>query len=90
VFLLATPKSQNRGMVTRNAYCLVSNYNIESGVLAKSRRARLQVIISIVALLGKGTTIIGGIFSKGGSGAVYAMAPLIQRRMTGPFPAKRA
>ena len=28
-------------------------------------------------------TIIGGIFSKGGSGAVYAMVPLIQRRMTG-------
>jgi len=30
-----------------------------------------------------GITIIGGIFSKGGSGAVYAMVPLIQRRMTG-------
>ncbi|CAA6817079.1 MAG: Nitrate/nitrite transporter [uncultured Thiotrichaceae bacterium] len=30
-----------------------------------------------------GTTIIGGIFSKAGSGAVYAMVPLIQRRMTG-------
>ncbi|HIP81403.1 MAG TPA: MFS transporter [Leucothrix mucor] len=30
-----------------------------------------------------GLTIIGGIFSKGGSGAVYAMVPLIQRRMTG-------
>ncbi len=30
-----------------------------------------------------GMTIIGGIFSKGGSGAVYAMVPLIQRRMTG-------
>ncbi len=28
-------------------------------------------------------TILGGIFSKAGSGAVYAMAPLIQRRMTG-------
>ena len=28
-------------------------------------------------------TIIGGIFSKAGSGAVYAMTPLIQRRMTG-------
>jgi len=28
-------------------------------------------------------TIMGGIFSKGGSGAVYAMIPLIQRRMTG-------
>ncbi len=28
-------------------------------------------------------TIIGGIFSKAGSGAVYAMVPLIQRRMTG-------
>jgi len=30
-----------------------------------------------------GMTIIGGIFSKSGSGAVYAMVPLIQRRMTG-------
>lgn len=30
-----------------------------------------------------GITIIGGIFSKAGSGAVYAMVPLIQRRMTG-------
>lgn len=30
-------------------------------------------------------TILGGIFSKGGSGAVYAMVPLIQRRMTGQF-----
>lgn len=29
------------------------------------------------------TTILGGIFSKAGSGAVYAMVPLIQRRMTG-------
>ncbi len=28
-------------------------------------------------------TIAGGIFSKAGSGAVYAMVPLIQRRMTG-------
>ncbi|HBH34990.1 MAG TPA: MFS transporter [Gammaproteobacteria bacterium] len=28
-------------------------------------------------------TILGGIFSKAGSGAVYAMVPLIQRRMTG-------
>ncbi len=30
-----------------------------------------------------GLTIVGGIFSKAGSGAVYAMVPLIQRRMTG-------
>ena len=30
-----------------------------------------------------GMTIVGGIFSKAGSGAVYAMIPLIQRRMTG-------
>ena len=28
-------------------------------------------------------TIIGGLFSQAGSGAVYAMVPLIQRRMTG-------
>jgi NNP family nitrate/nitrite transporter-like MFS transporter len=32
-----------------------------------------------------GTTILCGIFSKAGSGAVYAMVPLIQRRMTGQF-----
>lgn len=36
---------------------------------------------SIVVVVG--VTIIGGIFSKAGSGAVYAMVPLIQRRMTG-------
>lgn len=30
-----------------------------------------------------GITIVGGIFSKAGSGAVYAMVPLIKRRMTG-------
>jgi len=30
-----------------------------------------------------GLTIIGGIFSKAGSGAVFAMVPLIQRRLTG-------
>jgi len=30
-----------------------------------------------------GITIIAGIFSKAGSGAVFAMVPLIQRRMTG-------
>ncbi len=30
-----------------------------------------------------GVTIIAGIFSKAGSGAVYAMVPLVQRRMTG-------
>jgi NNP family nitrate/nitrite transporter-like MFS transporter len=30
-------------------------------------------------------TIMAGIFSKAGSGAVYAMVPLIQRRMTGQF-----
>ena len=29
------------------------------------------------------TTIVGGIFSKAGSGAVYAIVPLIKRRMTG-------
>ncbi len=28
-------------------------------------------------------TIVGGVFSKAGSGAVFAMAPLIQRRLTG-------
>ena len=32
-----------------------------------------------------GSTILAGIFSKAGSGAVYAMVPLIQRRMTGQF-----
>jgi NNP family nitrate/nitrite transporter-like MFS transporter len=36
---------------------------------------------SIVLVVGM--TIVGGIFSKAGSGAVYAMVPLIQRRMTG-------
>jgi NNP family nitrate/nitrite transporter-like MFS transporter len=35
--------------------------------------------IYLVVLL----TIAGGIFSKAGSGAVFAMVPLIQRRLTG-------
>ncbi|BAS68036.1 MFS transporter [Bathymodiolus septemdierum thioautotrophic gill symbiont] len=35
-------------------------------------------IYSVIAL-----TIIGGIFSKAGSGAIFAMVPLIQRRLTG-------
>jgi len=30
-----------------------------------------------------GLTIVSGIFSKAGSGAVYAMVPLVKRRMTG-------
>ncbi len=30
-----------------------------------------------------GLTILGGIFSQAGSGAVFAMVPLIQRRLTG-------
>jgi len=30
-----------------------------------------------------GLTIVAGIFSKAGSGAVYAMVPLVKRRMTG-------
>jgi len=35
-------------------------------------------IYPVVAL-----TIVGGIFSKAGSGAVFAMVPLVQRRLTG-------
>ncbi|VAW87397.1 Nitrate/nitrite transporter [hydrothermal vent metagenome] len=30
-----------------------------------------------------GITMVAGVFSQAGSGAVYAMAPLVQRRMTG-------
>ncbi len=30
-----------------------------------------------------GITLVAGVFSQAGSGAVYAMAPLVQRRMTG-------
>ncbi len=30
-----------------------------------------------------GITMLGGLFSQAGSGAVYAMVPLVQRRMTG-------
>lgn len=30
-----------------------------------------------------GLTVLGGIFSKAGSGAIFAMVPLIQRRLTG-------
>ena len=64
------------------------------------RKVTLGIVSSGVAvsffILGKVTadwalwlvvaaTILGGIFSKAGSGAVYAMVPLIQRRMTGQF-----
>lgn len=35
-------------------------------------------LYSVIAL-----TIVGGIFSKAGSGAIFAMVPLIQRRLTG-------
>ncbi|SMN16209.1 Nitrate/nitrite transporter [uncultured Candidatus Thioglobus sp.] len=35
-------------------------------------------IYTVVAL-----TLVGGIFSKAGSGAIFAMVPLIQRRLTG-------
>lgn len=35
-------------------------------------------IYSVIAL-----TIVGGIFSKAGSGAIFAIVPLIQRRLTG-------
>ena len=42
-----------------------------------------QVDASWALPLVVGTTIICGLFSKAGSGAVFAMVPLIQRRMTG-------
>jgi len=57
VYLLATPKNQNQGLVTRNAYCLSSDHHEESEFLAKPRRAKLQAIISIVVLLVKELTI---------------------------------
>ncbi len=41
----------------RNAYCLSSDHNAESGFLAKPQRARLQAVIFGVALLVKGMTI---------------------------------
>ncbi|MBI3771737.1 MAG: MFS transporter [Gammaproteobacteria bacterium] len=43
------------------------------GMLSKEWPVWLAVVL----------TICGGIFSKMGSGAVYAMVPLVQRRMTG-------
>ncbi|MBT3205378.1 MAG: MFS transporter [Gammaproteobacteria bacterium] len=42
-----------------------------------------QVSAGWAIVLVVGNTILCGLFSKGGSGAVYAMVPLIQRRMTG-------
>lgn len=42
-----------------------------------------QVTAGWAVVLVVGNTILCGLFSKGGSGAVYAMVPLIQRRMTG-------
>ena len=42
-----------------------------------------QVTAGWAVALVVGNTILCGLFSKGGSGAVYAMVPLIQRRMTG-------
>ncbi|MBT4838617.1 MAG: NarK family nitrate/nitrite MFS transporter [Methylococcales bacterium] len=42
-----------------------------------------QVSADWAVVLVVANTILCGLFSKGGSGAVYAMVPLIQRRMTG-------
>lgn len=42
-----------------------------------------QVTAEWAVALVVANTILCGLFSKGGSGAVYAMVPLIQRRMTG-------
>lgn len=46
--------------------------------LALSNVDKSWSIYAVVAL-----TIVGGIFSKAGSGAIFAMVPLIQRRLTG-------
>lgn len=51
---------------------------ITSGFLMLGMVDRSWPVWLVVAI-----TIVGGIFSKAGSGAVYAMVPLIQRRMTG-------
>ena len=42
-----------------------------------------QADVSWALSLVVATTILCGLFSKAGSGAVFAMVPLIQRRMTG-------
>jgi len=52
-FYLATPKIQNQGMGTQNAYCLSSGHNTESVFLAKPQRASFQGLIFVVMSLVK-------------------------------------
>ena len=57
IIILATPKSQNQGMVMGNAYCLLNDHNTEYEFLAKPRRAKLKAPSFVVMLLVKGQTI---------------------------------
>lgn len=55
--LLATPKSQNRGVTLKSRLDLSKSYNEESGVLAKPLRARIKAVIFVVVSFVNGTTI---------------------------------
>ncbi|SMN12445.1 Nitrate/nitrite transporter [uncultured Candidatus Thioglobus sp.] len=62
----------------RKLILLVAFSGITLSFLALGTVDKSWSIYPVVAL-----TIVGGIFSKAGSGAVFAMVPLIQRRLTG-------
>ncbi|SMN00810.1 Nitrate/nitrite transporter [uncultured Candidatus Thioglobus sp.] len=62
----------------RKLTLLVVFSGISLSFLALGNVDKSWSIYPVVAL-----TIVGGIFSKAGSGAVFAMVPLIQRRLTG-------
>ena len=47
-FYLATPKDQNQGMRTQNAYCLSNKRNADFEFLAKPRRANFQALTFVV------------------------------------------
>lgn len=62
----------------RKLVLLVAFVGVTASFLVLGASSPEWPITSVVAL-----TIVAGIFSKAGSGAVYAMVPLIQRRQTG-------
>ncbi len=64
--------------VGRKKTLLISFFGITASFIALGFVSQEWSVMAVVGL-----TIIAGIFAKGGSGAVYAMVPLVQRRMTG-------
>ena len=64
--------------IGRRLTLMIVFLGITASFLALGMISREWSVWMVVAL-----SIVAGIFSKAGSGAVYAMVPLVQRRMTG-------